>query len=191
MNYINKVCSFTGYRTKKLNFCISKSALDYESVEDCLRGEIVRMLDEDFNTFMCGMAIGADMMFAKTVLELKKKYPPPLINFVAVIPCLDHDKRWNESDRESGRIITAAADEVVYVSEFRYYNGCMAKRNRYLVDNCDELISIFDGQTGGTMQTINYAKGNGKKVTIIDPPRELIITLKESCESHRPLFGNI
>jgi uncharacterized phage-like protein YoqJ len=56
----------------------------------------------------------------------------------------------------------------------------MQKRNRYLVDSCDEMLAIYDGQRGGTMQTINYAKSKRKKVTIIDPSKEVIITLRES-----------
>jgi len=63
----------------------------------------------------------------------------------------------------------------------------MAKRNRYLINGCDELIAVYDGQRGGTMQTINFAKSSSIKVTIIDPAKEVIITLLESHKSEKPI----
>ena len=183
INYSNKVCSFTGYRPQKLNACLSVSsgALKISDIKKFLELKILEMLDNDFKVFQCGMAVGSDLIFAEVILKVRKKYPA-LVKFIAVIPCLEHDKNWNESDRELCRKLTEKADEVVFVSNSRYYDGCMAKRNRYLVETCDELIAIYDGQRGGTMQTINFAKGKGLKVTIIDPSKAVVITLRESFE---------
>ncbi|MCL2071512.1 MAG: SLOG family protein [Oscillospiraceae bacterium] len=178
MNYTNKVCSFTGYRTGKLRACLS-GLLTIEDIRDCLKSRMIEMIDEGFMTFQCGMAIGSDMLFAEIALELRQRYSS-LVRFVAVIPCLEHDKNWNEYDRNLCREMTEKADDVVIVSNTRYFDGCMAKRNRYLIENCDELVAIYDGQKGGTMQTINFAKGKGMKVTIIDPSKSMVITLRES-----------
>jgi uncharacterized phage-like protein YoqJ len=186
MNYLNRVCSFTGYRTQKLNYSLARSSLNEQDVEEAMRAIMLQMLDRDFSEFRCGMAIGADLMFARLSLELRRKYPS-LVKFTAVIPCLDHDIRWNEADKRLCREITELADDVVLVSNVHYFNGCMAKRNRYLVDTCDELLAVYDGQSGGTMQTVNYAKGKGKKVSIIDPSRELLITLRESGRTKKPI----
>jgi uncharacterized phage-like protein YoqJ len=56
----------------------------------------------------------------------------------------------------------------------------MAKRNRYLVNNCDELLAVYDGQPGGTMQTVNFAKEKKIKITIIDPSKAVKIILIDS-----------
>jgi len=37
-------------------------------------------------------------------------------------------------------------------------------RNKNVVDNCDVLISIWDGESRGTKNTTDYAKRNNKKV---------------------------
>ncbi|MCL2035945.1 MAG: SLOG family protein [Oscillospiraceae bacterium] len=187
MNYAKKICSFTGYRTQKLNACFSKSNITTEIIMKCLELQLTQMLDRGFLTFQCGMALGSDLMFARAVLQLKQRYSEALVRFVAVFPCLEHDRKWVESERRLCREIAGQADEVVMVSEYPYFKGCMAKRNRYLADNCDELMAIYDGQIGGTMQTINYAKEKGKKVTIIDPTRELIITLRESHKTEKQI----
>jgi len=180
MNYTKKVCSFTGYRTKKLNESLMRGSLTLEDLTDILEYEMKQMLDRGFETFQCGMASGADLLFAKTALRLKKEYPP--VRFIAVIPCLEHDKGWNHADRTACREAAEQADEVIMVSNTRYYDGCMAKRNRYLVDNCDELLAIYDGRPGGTMQTINFAKERGIRVTVIDPSKEVKITLREKLQ---------
>jgi uncharacterized phage-like protein YoqJ len=181
MNYIEKVCSFTGYRTQKLNACLAKSGIGTAQLQEFLQKHMSDMLDCGFMTFMCGMAIGSDLMFAQAALSLRKQYLS-LVRFVAVLPCLSHDKNWRESDRALCREILAQADEVVLVSEQQYFDGCMAKRNRYLVDKCDELLAVYDGQYGGTMQTINYAKDKRKRVTIIDPGKNLKVTLRETYQ---------
>ena len=147
------------------------------------------MLDRDFEIFQCGMAIGADLLFAKAVLELKKECAPYPVKFHAVIPCFDHDAKWWEADRAAFLEITEQADEVIYVSKTPYFNGCMAKRNRYLIDTCDELMAVFDGQQGGTMQTINYAKQKGKRIMMINPAKELKITLFESDKTTKAGSG--
>ncbi|MCL2755227.1 MAG: hypothetical protein FWD35_05895, partial [Oscillospiraceae bacterium] len=72
-----------------------------------------------------------------------------------------------------------AADEVILVSNSPYFDGCMSKRNQHLVNSCDELLALYDGQRGGTMQTINYAKKKGIRISIIDPSKGKLIILRE------------
>lgn len=40
-------------------------------------------------------------------------------------------------------------------------------RNKDIVDNCDELIAFWDGISNGTKSSIEMAKSQGKKVTIV------------------------
>lgn len=195
MNYTNKVCSFTGYRPKKLNACLAnpsslQAPLKLEDINSCLYERVCEMLDEDFTTFQCGMAIGSDLMFAQAVLKLKQRYSS-LVKFIAVLPCLNHDKGWSEAERLQCREIIEKADDVVLINNSPYFDGCMAKRNRYLVETCDELLAVYDGQRGGTMQTINYAKGRGLKITVIDPSRSVMITLRESLEESYIIERNL
>ena len=44
----------------------------------------------------------------------------------------------------------------------------MMRRNRYMVDRSSLLLACFDGQSGGTMNTILYAQRRGVKVIIIE-----------------------
>jgi uncharacterized phage-like protein YoqJ len=175
MNYSNKVCSFTGYRSQKLHQALGDN--DIEELKDKLRAEISGLLNRDFTVFRCGMALGADMLFADVVLEFKRRYPG--VRLEAVIPCLGQDKAWNEKQREKYHYLIENANQVILVSNSDYFDGCMQIRNRYLAENCDLLLAVFDGKRGGTMQTVEYAKKLGRKITIIDPATMLKITLIE------------
>ena len=61
------------------------------------------------------------------------------------------------------------ADKVTYVSSVKYFNGCMMKRNNYMIDNSSLLIAIYNGSPGGTKQTIEKAKQKGLQIKIIEP----------------------
>ena len=59
--------------------------------------------------------------------------------------------------------ILDAADKVVILSD-KYFTGCFAKRNSYMVDNSDVVLTYFDGKAGGTGSTLKYAKKLGKSI---------------------------
>ena len=68
---------------------------------------------------------------------------------------------------ENDKIIKECA-AVVCVSE-SYTKSCMMKRNRALVNCCDLLIAVFDGQKGGTANTISYARSKAKEIITVSP----------------------
>ncbi|MDR2559884.1 MAG: DUF1273 domain-containing protein, partial [Oscillospiraceae bacterium] len=61
MNFINKICSFTGYRPKKLYESFSSDD-GMEELKAALRTEADELINDDFTVFQCGMALGADML---------------------------------------------------------------------------------------------------------------------------------
>ena len=52
--------------------------------------------------------------------------------------------------------------------QHHYDRGCMQRRNRYMVDRSGLLIAVYDGQPGGTMQTIAYAMKRQLRTVIIE-----------------------
>ncbi len=175
MNYIKKVCSFTGYRPKKLTAALSENNHTYDELKKLIIGEIDLLIDEGFEIFQCGMAEGSDLLFAEMVLEFKKRYP--FIRLNAFIPCQGQSKGWSENSRIKYDKILSSCDEARMISDTPYFEGCMQKRNLALVDTCDMLLGIFHGQSGGTKQTIEYAKKKKIKTVVIDPQSFVKITL--------------
>lgn len=157
--------SFTGYRPTKLPFFGEDDPLCI-ALKNKLKEKIEQAYKCGATEFFSGMALGVDMWSAEAVLQLKEKYPE--IKLTAVIPCRTQDAKWQQSERLRYRSILSRCDKTICISP-EYTKDCMHRRNRALVDMCDILIAVFDGQSGGTKYTVDYAQKKGKKVVIIEP----------------------
>lgn len=157
--------AFSGYRPDKLPFFGDDDPL-FTDFLNRIRTQLKKLIEEGADSFISGMAVGCDTYCAELVLELQKQYPN--IKLTAAVPCADQASRWSKAQQEHYYELLKKCSEKVVLAD-HYYNGCMQKRNRYMVDNCDVLLAIFDGKPGGTMNTVNYAKSIGKKMIIIPP----------------------
>ncbi len=139
-----QTCAFTGHR--ELGDDFSKSKLK-KQIRSCIEGGVT--------TFFSGMAMGFDLIAAELVLECKKKHPD--VKLVACVPCLEQEKYYSEKDKVRYAKCLKKADEVVVVSE-QYFRGCMQKRDRYMADRADILITYCHKSKGGTAYTVAYFK---------------------------------
>lgn len=121
-----------------------------------LKTIIIDLIENGYQYFGAGGALGFDTLAAQTVIDLKTSYPH--IKLILVLPCLSQADSWSSHDQEIYEHIKAAADKVVYTS-LEYSKGCMHKRNRHLVDNSSACICYLTEKTGGTAYTVEYAKG--------------------------------
>ena len=48
----------------------------------------------------------------------------------------------------------------------------MMRRNRYMVDHAAMVIAVYDGQTGGTQRTVEYALRRCLPVVLVPPVEE-------------------
>ncbi|MCM1334831.1 MAG: DUF1273 domain-containing protein [Bacteroides sp.] len=162
----SEVCSFSGYRPSKLPFRWDKRDGGYRKVREMIREEIVLFAESGVHFFQTGMARGIDLLCGELVLELRKKYP---INLTCVVPCINQCMGWGAEDQETYFRLIKAATNVVQVTGESYSNGCMLKRDRYLVDTAQYMIAVFDGKKGGTMFTINYARQQKRTIIVLNP----------------------
>ena len=145
-----RVCAFTGHRV------LANTDFD----ELLLERVIENLIKTGTKRFLCGMAIGFDLKCAQTVAILKKKYD---IELVACLPCANQAERFSEKNKQLYNEMLSACDEVITL-DTEYRRGCMHRRDRYLVDNCDVLVSFLRRSSGGTYYTVNYAKKTEKKI---------------------------
>ena len=54
----------------------------------------------------------------------------------------------------------------------KYGRAAPLKRNSLMVDMADIVLVIWDGKSKGSQYTINYAKRNNKKITVVDLLKE-------------------
>ena len=159
-------CCFTGHRTNKLPWG------DQEGDPRCLRLK-ARLLDavrsaydNGFRHFICGMAMGCDFYFAEAVLSLRAERPE--ITLEAAIPCPTQSDSWTAAEQERYRRLLSCCDYETLVQD-HYSPGCMQRRNRYMVDHSALVIAVFNGQSGGTRQTLAYALAQGIPFVDINP----------------------
>ncbi len=157
MDQRKRTCCFTGHRVI--------ASADLPMLRPRLREEILALYAEGVRNFGAGGALGFDMLAAEEVLALRGSECPE-IRLILVLPCRNQADRWSAADRAHYGAILGAADKIVYTSE-AYFNGCMQKRNRHLVDCSGYCIAYLTHDFGGTAYTVRYAMEEGLKVSII------------------------
>lgn len=160
-NEFEKRCCFTGYRPGKFPFPLQRGDRDYQKMENSLVETVFSMPSEECYTFFSGMAMGFDMIAAEAVLLLKACNPA--VRLVCALPFSGQGEGFFGQWHSRYQHIIENADEVISLSD-RYYSGCYFRRNTFMVDHCDFVITWYDGKRGGTMQTLNYAEKSGRRI---------------------------
>lgn len=128
---------------------------------------------------MCGMALGWD-----TIAFEEFHFNHSEIKIVGCIPFANQHLYWHrDSDVRVYNEMKKVSHKLVYVDTIDKYkvNGTidgewnvikMQKRNEYMVDNSNVIISCWDGvKKGGTWNCLKYGlkSDNIKKIIIINP----------------------
>lgn len=154
-------CTFTGHRPEKLPWgndetderCVALKTTIYQAVESAY--------DMGFRHFICGMARGCDLYFYDAVAALRSLHSD--VTLEAAIPYPAQCSNWPDEDAVRWKDAVDSCDKLTATSE-HYHNKCFFLRNKYMVDNSDLLISVYDGTGGGTGNTVRYAKSLGTKI---------------------------
>lgn len=149
-----KSCCFSGHRH-----------IPYEMDEQLTQRleEVVLYLYNNMGitTFYSGGALGFDTLASEAVLACRKQIHD--ICLVIVMPCENQASRWSRESIKRYERIKEAADKVICLSD-HYYNGCMHKRNRYLVNHSSVCVCYLTEPNGGTAYTVKYAQDNGLRI---------------------------
>lgn len=154
--------AFTGHRPHKLggyDNTNNKSVAIKNSIY-----EIVKSLRNtgDCVEFITGMALGVDMWAAELALSIKVPYH-------AYVPFKGQESKWPENSQNHYRVLIGHASSVTYVCPPGYAAWKMQRRNEAMVDDCDMLIAVWDGSSGGTANCVRYAESKKRKIIRITP----------------------
>lgn len=150
-------CCFTGHRPEKL--CSSEQYIKKE-----LEVSIRQAICDGFVTFISGMARGVDIWAAEIVLKLKTEGCP--IHLICAIPFRGFENNWENEWKIRYRDILANADLIRCISP-SYHRRCFQDRNEWMCNRASRLIAVYNGTSGGTRNTINYALSIGIEVVKI------------------------
>ncbi|WP_462405910.1 SLOG family protein [Gracilibacillus sp. Marseille-QA3620] len=171
----NIVISFTGHRPEQLGGFNFHHPINL-AIASKIHKRLLYYLEQEKSVHaISGMDLGADQIFALTVLKLKKQGYS--IALEAAIPCANQPDGWPKESKKIWQDILDQTDTITNLSTEDYSPQLIHKRNMYLVNRCDEIIAVFNGKRGGTGNTIRYAKKRNRPIFLIDP-RSLVIPVQ-------------
>lgn len=154
-------CTFTGHRASKLPWGYDESDPRCLDLKQRIYDTAEAVYSAGFTNFICGMAEGCDLYFCEAVMLIREEHPEVTVE--AAIPFAGQTERWPRAQRERYDRLLSECDKVTVLQE-EYTPGCMMKRNRYMVDHAQLVIACYDGQTGGTLNTLRYALENERQI---------------------------
>ena len=167
-----KKCCFTGYRPAKFPFSLSGEDPEYKKFENALVEELLSLIGSGCKTFYSGMAMGFDIIAAEVVLMLKRAYGFSDIKLICVLPFSEQGESFTSFWKKRFYAVLEECDPKIILSE-DYFSGCYKKRNIYMVNNSDCVLTWFDGKQGGTRNTLDYAVSQKRYViNICNQPAE-------------------
>lgn len=172
---------FTGNRPNKLGGYDWNDPINVKIMLRLL-SEIENIIEKNKDKklhFICGGALGIDQMSFHICNKLKEKYPGKIILELA-IPFKDQPNAWfKQKDKDRYFSQLKSADIITYVDELEkykfdkvlrgsYHAAKLQIRNKYMVDNADLVIAVWDTSSGGTKNCVNYAKKQKKNIISLD-----------------------
>lgn len=150
----DRVCCFTGHRD------LSKE--EYLELRPILQEAIEKLFLQGVDTFIAGGAIGFDTMAATEVLNLQRKLYPSM-KLILAIPCVGQEDRWTPIQKALYQQIRQLATAEFVLSPY-YYNGCMHKRNDFMVEHSSHIIAYVHRTNGGSAYTLRTAQKKGLSI---------------------------
>ena len=150
-------CCFTGHRPEKLK-------LSEHRLTVLLEEEIRKAAANGFTTYITGMAKGTDLIASEIVLRLREQ--DDRLKLICALPHPGFGLRWGGGWTERFQRVLAAADLTRTICPGFSYNTYQT-RNEWMVDHSSFVIGVFNGERGGTKNTLDYAKRMGVPYVII------------------------
>lgn len=146
-----KNCGVTGHRH------IPPDKIEYVTTE--MLKKILAACEAGYNYYISGFAECADLIFSKTVCDIKRDRDE--IKLAAALP-------YPRTRSKEVQDLLNQCDDIKICSD-KYYRGCFHLRNRYIIDHSSLIIAVYDGRkTGGTYTTLQYARKQNKEIQIIE-----------------------
>ena len=147
-------CCFTGHRPEKIG-------IPEEMVIDLLDKAISEAIRAGYSTFISGMARGVDIWAAEIVLKYRDAGAP--IKLICASPFEGFETSWKAEWQNRYKAIMKKADLRRFICE-KYSKACFQIRNEWMVNHSSCVIAVYNGETGGTRNTIAYANKNKVEV---------------------------
>lgn len=158
LEHLSQCCAFTGHRPEKVVGYEGKIIVE-------LRKEILKAVDAGYTIFLTGMSRGTDLWAADIIIHLRR-YNHNL-KLIGIIPYDGFDEKWSVDWKKHYKLVRKELDGL-YVASKEYSPNVYQQRNHLLVDHASMVIAVFNGDSGGTFNTIRYAQKKGTTINITE-----------------------
>lgn len=114
-------------------------------------------IGDTLQQLLYGTCDGTDIWAAEIVLS--RRMTNPALKLICAIPHPDFEKSWRAEWQCRYNAVRSAADLERTICP-AYSKAAYQKRNIWMVDHSALLIAVFNGESGGTLNTIRYAQQN-------------------------------
>ena len=157
-------CCFTGYRPFKFPFPFKENNKEFTKLSNSILSTLFDLANDNCFNFYCGMAMGFDILCGESVLLLKNAYKDrALIKLTAVLPFKGQSETFTGEWKKRYDRLLDNADDAILMSDV-YFDRCYQLRNELMVRMSDYVLTWYDGKSGGTRNTLNYATGLGRAI---------------------------
>lgn len=172
------ICCVTGHRPDGFPFQRIDDNFGFYQYREDLYQEIEGLIHDGYRHFITGMANGADLDFAQGVIFLRDIYQSIVLEAALPYPISVASLAL---PRNEDKAFVLEQCNLKHTVSTHYFRGCMDKRNRYMVDKSDLVLAIWNGQeSGGTWNTIQYARACGKPIRYLMLDHYLDIPLEKA-----------
>lgn len=158
------IIGLTGMRPAKLPCGYDKNHECYLYIKQSLT-ELYKKYE--VNKIVSGMAQGFDQAGVEVAIEMN-------IPFVAAVPFEGQESSWPAESQSYYNSLLSKSVELYVISDGGFANWKYQKRNEYIVNTSNMIISCWDGSNGGTKNCITYAKSKQINIININPIKMLI-----------------
>ena len=139
-NQQSKTVSLTGYDTETIpNLTTNTNLLNIIAFE--FYDTIQQLYNQGFTTYLSSITNGFDLIAAEAILKHKKEHLD--IQLIAVLPHIDQEDSFNNSEKNRYKTICELADKVIFTAN-DYHENCLYIHQKYLLASCSQLVCFYD-----------------------------------------------
>lgn len=134
-----------GHHPRKLNGYYNKQMM--ERLTDLAKASLIKFSPE---RVISPMNLGWETAIATAAIRLD-------IPLTVVMPYDDQESHWTFEQQRKFSAIVCDSTNIVRVSSGSYSSNKMKRCNRFIVDNSNQMLVLWNGSPGHTANSIEYA----------------------------------
>lgn len=156
------VCCVIGNKIKRNTLDMHREMM----LRSALWDELEKLIYEDYSCFLCGIKEGLEIDMASHLAYLKKvEYQH--ISLEIVLSRKADTQNWDGDYYSKYVDAKSECDKTTVISPV-YCKKAMEMRNRYMIDQSDLVLVIWNGiKKGDIWNAIQYAQSKGKNILLM------------------------